>query len=77
MRMNMQSPWFSGCLAAVTIAVIWLVTCGGLGGGLFHATDAARAGSQGVGRAGVAGMAQAARPPARVLFAHTHVIWQP
>jgi hypothetical protein len=35
MRMNMQSPWFSGCLAAVIFAVIWLVTGGGLGGGLF------------------------------------------
>ena len=34
MRMNMQSPWISGCLAAVIFAVIWLIT-GGSGGGLF------------------------------------------
>ena len=32
MRINM---WFSGCLAAVIFTVIWLVTGGGLDGGLF------------------------------------------
>lgn len=33
MRLNMQSPFVSGTVAAVIFAVIWLLT-GGSGGGL-------------------------------------------